>query len=220
MASTPAHSGRDTAMTGDEFDGIQQYDNPLPGWWTWLFVVTVVFSCLYFPFYHFGAPQRSMTDAYAREQSALAEKLFATLGKISPDEPTILRFANEPDWVSYGNSIYTNNCASCHGPLGGGLVGPNLTDNYYKNIKQVTDIARVIELGAANGAMPAWKNRLTDEDIIMMSSYVVYLRGKDGGPTAKRSEGDELPPWPAPPPKPAAPTTPENATNAAASTSS
>jgi len=51
--------------------------------------------------------------------------------------------------------VYKTHCKSCHAADGSGLVGPNLTDDHYKNVKQLIDVARVIENGAANGSMPA-----------------------------------------------------------------
>ncbi len=47
-------------LTDHTYDGIREYDNPLPAWWTWLFIGTVVFSVLYFPYYHGGAEGRTL----------------------------------------------------------------------------------------------------------------------------------------------------------------
>jgi cytochrome c oxidase cbb3-type subunit 3 len=78
------------------------------------------------------------------------------------------------------------------------LVGPNLTDEYYKNVKQLIDVARVIQEGAANGSMPAWKSRLHPNEIVMVAAYVANLRGKNlKGPRGQ--EGQAIPPWPAAP---------------------
>jgi cytochrome c oxidase cbb3-type subunit 3 len=73
-------------------------------------------------------------------------------------------------------------------------VGPNLTDDYYKNVKQITDIAEVIKNGAAGGSMPAWKTRLHPNEVVLMAAYVAGLRGKNlkGRPP----EGEKIPPWP------------------------
>ena len=78
----------------------------------------------------------------------------------------------------YANSVFLTNCQSCHGPDGSGVVGPNLTDDYYKNVKKITDIAEVIKNGAAGGSMPAWKTRLHPNEVILMAAYVAGLRGR------------------------------------------
>jgi hypothetical protein len=72
-----------------------------------------------------------------------------------------------------------------------------LTDDHYKNVKQLIDIASVIEKGAANGSMPAWQNRLIPNEIVLVSSYVANMRGKNL--TGRPPEGEVIPPWPAEP---------------------
>ena len=91
--------------------------------------------------------------------------------------------------------MFQTHCASCHGKNGGGLVGVNLTDDHYKHVTTIEDIARVIENGAGGGAMPAWKNRLSHvNQVVLTAAYVASLRGTNvaGG---KAPEGTEIPPW-------------------------
>jgi len=103
---------------------------------------------------------------------------------------------DDPQWMSYGQSVFSANCANCHGSAGGGGVGPNLTDEAYLNVKTITDIHTVIDQGANNGAMPAWGKRLHPNEIVLLSSYVASLRGKNL--PGKGVEGEVIPPWPAP----------------------
>ena len=58
------------------------------------------------------------------------------------------------------------------------MVGPNLTDDYYRNVKKITDIPDVIRDGGANGSMPAWRTRLHPNEIVLMAAYVAGLREK------------------------------------------
>ena len=103
---------------------------------------------------------------------------------------------NEADWLAIGASVFKTHCKSCHGADGSGLVGPNLTDDHYKNVKQLIDLARVVENGAANGSMPAWKNRLHTNEVVMVSAYVANMRGQNlSGP--RGAEGSVIPAWPA-----------------------
>lgn len=180
-----------TVMTGHAYDGIQEYDNPLPGWWTMLFIGTFLFSILYWLYFHTGAPNRSMIDQLTASETRLAEKNFKTLGDLQQDRATILRFSKDPEWTKYGASIFRTNCQSCHGPEGGGLVGPNLTDDKWKNVKHVEDIMTVINNGAGGNAMPAWKQRFRDpRDVIMVGAYVASLLDAVPKPAnAKAPEG-------------------------------
>ena len=193
------------ALTDHAYDGIQEYDNPLPGWWKWMFVGSIVFSLFYAMYFHIGAPGRSVADQYDAELAANTRLQFAEIGDLEPTQDNILRFANQKSWLSVGQTVYKTNCISCHGRDGEGKVGPNLTDEYYKNVRKVEDIARVINQGAGNGAMPAWANRLHPNEVVLVSAYVTSLRGTQPASEGKGPEGTVIPAWPEPPPATEAP---------------
>ncbi|MEM9365956.1 MAG: cbb3-type cytochrome c oxidase N-terminal domain-containing protein [Planctomycetota bacterium] len=178
------------------YDGIEEYDNPLPGWWKWLFVVTILFSFPYALYYHGTAEGRTLDDRYASAAAANARLQFAEIGELAGDETTLVKYANDPKWLRIGATVFKTNCVSCHGANGGGLVGPNLTDDHYKNVKTIADIYTVIEKGAAAGAMPAWQNRLEKNEQVLVSAYVASIRGSDPGGSPRGPEGREIPPWP------------------------
>lgn len=189
------------------YDGIEEYDNPLPGWWKWLFVASIAFSPVYWVFYHGGAEGRSVHDIY---DVALAENTrlqFAEIGDLEPNAETIVRYSHKKNWVRVGEVIFKTNCISCHGRNGEGMVGPNLTDEHYKYIQNVEDIAKIVTNGAGGNAMPAWKTRLHPNEIVLVSAYVASLRGEnvEGG---KGPDGREIPPWPEAPPEPEEEATP------------
>ena len=187
-------------LTDHSYDGICEYDNPLPRWWKWLFIGTFAFSVIYFPYYHFGASGRSVAERYDLAIGENTKLQFAEIGELTPDEPTILRYMGKKDWMRVGQSVFKSNCGTCHRADGGGLIGPNLGDDFYKNVKEVNDLYRVISNGAAGGAMPAWKHRLKNNELILTAAYVASLRGTHpkGG---KEGEGNKIDPWP-PPPEP------------------
>ena len=187
------------ALTDHAYDGIQEYDNPLPGWWKWTFVASIVFSIAYAMYFHVGAPGRSILDGYEAEQTAMSMKLFASIGELQPDEPTLLISAHDTTRLRIGESIFRSNCISCHGRYGEGKVGPNLTDEYYKNVRTVTDLIKILNNGAGNGAMPAWSNRLEPNEIILVAAYVASLRGTQPAAEGKGPDGSEIAPWPDPP---------------------
>jgi cytochrome c oxidase cbb3-type subunit 3 len=193
--STDTPTESDEMLTGHTYDGIQEYDNPLPGWWKFLFWFFILIAPLYY-FYIHGGDGRSIEDQYNKHMASVFETRFAKIGDLTPDRETILKYMNEEkEWLAVGKVVYETNCVSCHKANGGGAVGPNLTDDYWKNVRNVEDIAKVIENGAANGAMPAWKNRLTHPNqVVLTAAYVASLRETPAA-GGKPPEGNEISAW-------------------------
>ncbi len=183
------------ALTDHTYDGIQEYDNPTPGWWWLLFNVTVVFSIVYFLFFQFSPAAWTLAEEHDSAQARLMRVRFGEIGELKPDEATILEYMGKPEWLAVGKSTFAARCVNCHGADASGLVGPNLTDEHYKNVKKLTDIAGVIADGAANGAMPAWKTQLHPNEIVLTAAYIASLRGQNL-PGPRGAEGEQIPPWP------------------------
>lgn len=180
-------------LTGHCYDGIQEYDNPTPAWWTWIFVGSTVFAVIYLFFVFAAGDELSPHGYYRRAYVANVEKKFGELGELEPDAQTLVDYMDNEQWMAFAASTFKTNCTGCHGADGEGLSGPNLTDDYYKNIVNIEDIATVVRDGAAGGAMPPHETRLHPNEIVLVSSYVASLRGKSvaGLPP----EGEEAPPW-------------------------
>ncbi len=180
-----------------QYDGITLSDNPCPAWWRLVFHVSVVFSFGYFMYYQVGGNGQTLDESYSAALAQNARLRFKNFGDLKPDEPTLLKYMKEPEGLAIGKSVFTANCQSCHAANGSGLIGPNMTDDYYKNIEKITDIPRVIENGANNGSMPAWRGRLVPNEVVLVASYIASLRGKNlpGRPP----EGKKIPPWPSVP---------------------
>ncbi len=179
-----------------EYDGIQEYDNPCPGWWHAIFWLTVVFSVVYFLFFHVGNNGWTLSDAWNTAVADDMKQRFAGMGELHNDVPTLLKYKNDSDWMAYAKSVFLTNCQSCHGADGSGVVGPNLTDDYYKNVEKITDIHNVIRDGRANGSMPAWRTRLHPNEIVLMAAYVAGLRDKPITDHGRPPEGKQIDPWP------------------------
>jgi cytochrome c oxidase cbb3-type subunit 3 len=179
-----------------EYDGIREYDNPCPAWWHMIFIATVLFSVVYFVFFQFGKIGWTVVGAHKQAEYDNLTLRFAEIGELTVDEPTLLKYMNTPKWLTVGEVVYAANCKSCHSDDGSGLVGPNLTDDHYKNVKQLVDVATVIEDGAANGSMPAWRNRLHHlNEIVLVAAYVANMRGENL-PGPRSAEGEKIAPWP------------------------
>lgn len=182
-------------------DGIEQLETPVPGWWKKTFITLLSLCPFYLLYYHIGAPGRSMADAYDQALARNTRLQFEEIGELKPDAETILRFTEKANWLKVGKVVFKTNCASCHGRSGEGAVGPNLTDDRYKNIRSVEDIARVVLQGANNKAMPAWDGKLHPNEVVLVSAYVASIRGTNvaGG---KAAEGGAIPAWPDVPAEP------------------
>ena len=171
------------------------------------FVVSVIFAMCYSLYYQVPVPDRSVLDRYDESVAADLKKRFAGMGELKITEPNMLQWMINKEYMNGGKATFKQNCVACHGLQGQGLVGPNLTDDNYKNVKQMTDIARVIRDGAANGTMPSWGNRMHPNEVALVAAYVAAMRGQDlpGSPPS----GDKIPAWP-PLPAATAPAPPDS----------
>lgn len=184
-------------LTGHNYDGIQEYDNPTPGWWYAVFVATIIFGGFYLLVYHLAVPPLSTRHATAEARHL--DMQFAELNTLETGEPKILAIMNEDAWLERGSTIFSASCAICHSADGSGLIGPNLTDEKYKNISELMDITNLVTNGTDNGSMPAQKNLLNENEIALVTAYVASLRGKDlpTNPNVDPSyTGVPIEPWP------------------------
>jgi len=181
-------------LMAHEYDGIREYDNPTPGWWHAIFLATILLCLPYIAVYHMSplpwSPQ-------ARYETAVAEhfrRQFAKFGDLQGDGATIAGLAASPEYMNAVSATFISKCASCHGKNGEGLVGPNLTDDHYKNVKSLADLYNVISEGVVAKGMPAWKIQIPQVERVLLAAYVATLRGTDA--PGRAPEGDVIPPFP------------------------
>jgi len=181
-------------LTGHDYDGILEYDNPMPGWWVWLFVATVVFSAIYwFVATMSGPTQFSPVASY---DAAVVDAMKKGGGPLAHDAATLVRLGKDDGFRTQGVAIFQTNCVSCHGRNGEGVTGPNLTDDHYIDVKTIGDFYDVIVKGRNNGAMPAWGNRLQPNEIVLAAAYAASLRGTNvTGGKAPESNSSVPAPW-------------------------
>lgn len=189
-ASRPTES---TGHVGDHlldhsYDGIQEYDNPLPRWWVLLFWVTIVAAPIYVLYFHFG-PGPLALERYDAEMIAFydkqAEELLA-LGDIS--EATLAGLMDDASMMNGGKKIFQSKCSTCHGVFGEGGIGPNLTDGYWLHGPQLMDIYRTVREGVTDKGMLAWERQLRPAELLAVSSYVGSLLGSQP-PNPKAPQG-------------------------------
>ena len=179
-----------------EYDGIREYDNPTPGWWHALFFCTVAFSLFYVAYFHGNPGAPEVHRSWKARQVAEFRRIFGEVGDLAGDEATIFRMMDDSKMLAVAESVYVGNCAACHGSNGAGTGGstcPNLTDDQWKNVKTPIDIYNVITKGAGAGAMPAWENRLSQNERVIIAAFVAKMRENPIG--GRAPEGESVPPW-------------------------
>jgi cytochrome c oxidase cbb3-type subunit 3 len=174
-----------------EYDGIQECDNNLPRWWLWTFYGAILFSTGYWFHYHtFGTGAHPMA-AYDAEQAAIRAAEAERMKKAVAMTPAMLNtLSKDAATLKQGKEIFTTTCAACHGPNGGGVIGPNLTDAYWLHGGAPDQIYTLIKDGFILKGMPAWGPQLGDERVRAAAAYVISIKNTNvaGG---KAPQGDK-----------------------------
>jgi cytochrome c oxidase cbb3-type subunit 3 len=179
----------DDRLMHHEYDGIQEYDNPLPFWWKGIFAVTAAHAAAYFAWYHLGGPGRTEEERYAADVKELeARRAAAPAAAVVVDEVVLASMAKDPGLVERGHVVFVKNCASCHSDKGQGLVGPNLTDTFQIHGSTRLDLYATIQNGVPDKGMLSWGPVLPPEELAAVTAFVTTLRGTDV-PGGKAAEG-------------------------------
>lgn len=183
------------AVTGHTWDeSLQEYNNPLPRWWLWLFHITLVFGLVYLALYpglgkFSGAWKWTQEDQYAGEMQRAAEKFDPIFAAYAQKD--IAALAADPEAIKVGQRLFLNYCATCHGSDAHGSPGfPNLSDNDWLYGGE-PDTLKASILDGRQGAMPAWKDVLGEAGVEQVTAYVIQLSGREAD-AAKASAGKTL----------------------------
>lgn len=176
------------------YDGIKELDNNLPPWWLAMFYISIVYGVLYFGYYHLTDYGMSSEEAYHAEMTAAAEEVAAyrSTQTVMVDETTVTRLVSEDD-MAKGKQIYDINCVVCHLDNGAGLVGPNLTDEYWVHGGSIKDIFATIKYGVPEKGMIAWSAQLKPDDMQRVASYIMTMQGTNPS-NGKAAEGEKYVP--------------------------
>ena len=175
-----AAEGEATGHTWD--DDLQEYNNPLPRWWLWMFYITIVFGLAYMAIYpglgnFAGLTKWTQTGQYDAQMAAAD----ATYG------PIFAAFA-----MRAGQRLFLNYCAQCHGSTATGAVGfPNLTDKDWLYDGSAEAIKASI-LSGRQGTMPPLGAGLGDKGTEEVAHYVLSLSGNADSDAAKAEAGKAL----------------------------
>ncbi len=203
--------------TGHAWDGdIQEFNNPLPGWWLWTFYATAIFAIVYWVLY----PAWPIGDDYTKgvmnnityttsdgkettthwntralflkemQDARVAQEKYIKDIKASSFEQ--IRSDEEKSAFAYSMAkvIFADNCAACHQTGGDGVIGfyPNLLDDAWLWGGSFSKIQESITKGRS-GSMPGFKDRLTEKQTSDVADYVLSLSGHDiNASAAKRGK--------------------------------
>jgi len=166
----------DPLLMEHEADGIRELDNKLPRWWVWLFYGTTGYAIIYLFYYHVLGAGDLMSAEYLKEMKRGDAAKTAAMSRFEKGIATLQPSA-DPAVLKAGEKTFATLCAPCHRPDAGGLVGPNLTDDYWIHGSNFVDNVTTIWNGVPAKGMVTWKNSLKPNQIYEVASYLYTLRG-------------------------------------------
>ncbi|MBF7729016.1 cytochrome-c oxidase, cbb3-type subunit III [Pseudomonas sp. N040] len=182
MATRKGQRSDTTEQTvGHAFDGIEEFDNPLPKWWFMLFVSTIVFGLGYLalypglgtwtgvlPGYEGGWTQNKQYDKEMQKAQSEYGPIFAKYAAMPIEE-----VAKDPQALKIGGRLFASNCSVCHGSDAKGTHGfPNLTDHIWRWGGEPEAIQATL-LNGRQAAMPAWGTILGSTGVKNVAAYVL-----------------------------------------------
>lgn len=181
------------ATTGHEWDGIQEYDNPLPMWWVWMFVISIVFALGYLAWYpglgnYDGISDWSSAGEVQRAQEAHEARFAPLYAELASLDEAALHDSRQA--MQVGRRLFINNCSTCHGVNGRGAFGfPNLTDSEWIWGEGFGNVKTALNNGR-QAAMPSWQAALGDQGVQDVTQFVLSLSGAEhDAEAAARGEG-------------------------------
>ena len=170
--------------TGHVYDGIEEFDNPLPKWWFQMFIITIIFTVIYLIIYPglgnwkgiYPGGWTSVKQLESQQEKALAQ-YESSYGVYS--QMPVKALVDEPKAMKMASRIFANNCAVCHGADGSGALGfPNLTDNDWLYGGSPEQIKETL-INGRQAAMPGWSAILGEKGINEVTQYVLSLSGQE-----------------------------------------
>ncbi len=175
---------------GHDYDGIRELDNRLPPWWLYGFYITIIFGGVYLWQHHVShtAPLSGEEFQIAMKEAEVQKAEYLKKAANKVDENTV-KLLTDASALEGGKTIFEKNCIPCHGQNAQGVVGPNLTDDYWLHGGSIHDIFKTIKYGWPEKGMKSWKDDLSAGQIAQVASYIKSLHGTNP-PGAKEKQGD------------------------------
>ena len=183
----PKYDGK--PIIGKEFDGIEELNNPVPPWLMWLWYASIIFSAMYFVYYHVYQIGDLQEAEYQKQMAAASAGIEES--RENAGQPELVLLTSEED-LDAGEIIFKEKlCATCHGQQGeGNAIGPNLTDKYWLHGGTIADVYEVIKEGVPAKGMTSYKDQLSSEKILQVASYILERMQGSNPPNAKEPQGE------------------------------
>lgn len=173
-------AGTTDKTMGHSFDGIEEYDNPLPRWWFLLFIGTLFFGIVYLILYPGLGNWKGVLPGYEdgwtqdkqwqREMDVAEQKYGPIFAKYSA--MSVEQVAQDEEALKMGARLFANYCTICHGSDAKGAMGfPNLTDAHWRWGGE-SDAIKASILNGRMGAMPGWGQVIGEEGVKNVAAYV------------------------------------------------
>lgn len=184
----PVETDKDVLLDHD-YDGIKELDNDLPPWWKYGFYMTIISGIVYMVGYHITGSFKLSHEEYVAEVTEGEAKVAAYKSKmaLNVDETNAI-FVTEDDKIQAGKALFNEKCSVCHGNVGQGIIGPNLTDNHWLYGNKPGDLFKIVKNGTNKG-MKSWKDEINPVNIQNIISYIHTLQGTNPA-GAKAPEGE------------------------------
>jgi cytochrome c oxidase cbb3-type subunit 3 len=173
------HTREPTAerLLDHEYDGIREFDNPMPRWWRWIFWASFYFSLGYIVHYHLTGNGATVHGEYESDVALAREASAAALLGNEVTEETLTKLAADGAMMADTAKLFDTRCSSCHGTNAEGLIGPNLTDAYWlTGDATLLSIHTIVSEGVLAKGMPAWNRQLRPIEVAKLAAYVGTLR--------------------------------------------
>jgi cytochrome c oxidase cbb3-type subunit 3 len=180
----------ESILLDHDYDGIKELDNNLPPWWKYGFYLTIGIAVVYLISYHITGSLPLQGEEYKlsvkKAEAEIAEFMKNSANNV--DETTVKMLDNPAD-LAAGKEVFISVCSACHGKLGEGTVGPNLTDEYWLHGGSVKDIFKTIKYGYPDKGMKSWKEDYSPMQIAQLTSFIRTLKGTNP-PKGKEKQGE------------------------------
>jgi cytochrome c oxidase cbb3-type subunit 3 len=174
-----------------EYDGIRELDNALPPWWKWLFYISIVFFIVYLiRLFVFEADDLVQLSEYNKEMAEAASLVPATIESATFE----MKVLTDNVSLANGKVTYDKICSVCHLIDGGGLVGPNFTDDYWIHGNTMEEMFNTVTNGVIEKGMISYKDQLSPTQRLEVISYIITLHGTT--PANPKAPQGDLKEWP------------------------
>lgn len=173
------------------FDGIKELNNPIPAWFNVLFFGTMIFAAAYLFYYHIGGYGDLQDQEYVNEMAkADVEKADYLEKSASAVDENTVKADNTQAVLAEGKNIFDANCKVCHGDNGQGIIGPNLTDDFWLHGGGINNVFKTIKYGVPEKGMVSWEKNLSPKQISAVANFIISIKGTNPA-GAKAPQGEK-----------------------------